>query len=270
MHPAPPLPLRPADLAGIDPRFLATHGIVPLGIAADRLVVSVAAPVDPATIAALGFAARRDVEVRPADAVPRPPSPAPSLAGRITAGFGDGAVARWVTVDTYARLMADGAGGPAAWARIVAAGGDPAAAIGWAGPIATLAAPAAVARQLRAELDMDHALRRAIAVPGALMVLAVLVIGGWGLVPGAALIGFRGVAPLLRTARRTGRAAALGVPVDPDGLTIAERDGVAGPGAAAAVDALWDRARLTLSAASARVTSAMLLMLAMLAVVRLG
>lgn len=267
MQPAPLLPLRPVDLAGVDPRFLATHGIVPLGIDADRLVVTVAGPVAPATIAALGFAARRAIDVRASDA---PPPPAPSLAGRIAAGFGDGAVARWVMVDMLAQLLAEGATPAAACARIAAAGGDPAAGIDWAGPIATLADPAAVARQLRAELDMDHALRRAIAVPGALLVLAVLVIGGWGLLPGAALIGFRGVAPRVRAARRTGRAVALGTAdSDPAALTIAEQDRI-GRHAPAVAAALWDRARLTLSAASARVTSAMLLMLAMLAVVRLG
>lgn len=254
-----PALLPPVALPDLDPRFLARHGIVPLGVEDGRLVVAMADPDDRATIAALGFAARREIVVR-AGAVARPV--APSLFGRIGAAFGGAAVAQWVRIDTLARLVADGATPAAALARIRDAG-EAVPTIAWAGPVAGLDDLTAVAAQVRAELELAVAVRSAVLAPCAVLVLAMLVIGWWGLAPAIALIGFRGMPAVLATARRTGRAMALGTAVDPAGLTLAERDRVD----AAAVQ---DRARLMIGSAAGRVTAAMLLMLAILAVVRLG
>ena len=255
------IPSAPVAMPDLDPRFLARHGIVPLELDDARLVVAMADPGDTATIAALAFAAQREIVVRAAEIVP-PPVATPSLFGRIGAAFGDAAVTQCVRVDAHARLVADGATPAAALARVEGEVG-PIAPIDWAGPVDRLADPRSVAGQLRAELDMGLAVRM-VAIPvGMVLVLALLAVGWWGLVPAAALIGLRGVPAMLATARAAGRAAALGRTVDPAGLTPAERDrgDVAG---------VRDRARLMLLSAGGRVTAAMLLMLAMLAVVRLG
>ncbi|MFD1950164.1 hypothetical protein ACFSGX_05215 [Sphingomonas arantia] len=274
-------PPTPADLGDIDPAFLRAHGIVPVAVTDGRLVVTMPDPEDQALIATLAFAARRPVVAQAAEVEVAAPvaRPAPSLAAGLFGAIGGDRSGDWLAVEMVAQLVADGVELEPAVARVralhperaelldrIVAGALPA---GWDEVGGASADLPAVAAAMRCELECGAALRQAVALVALVAIVAVVTVGMWSLALLPAVLPMRGAVVAWSGARRDGRALAVGT--DVASVTPAERDRVAAGGAVVPViAAVQDRALLTIRDAGGRAAVAMLLVLAVLVVVRLG